>query len=243
MFKQKVIIKDGYIVLNCPYAEFYVPKYFLQDGLAEDAGEYFKSFGLFYIRAFSSLDKPDEFEILNLPSTINFFPTDKENRKMTIEGHEDDFIVLKFFKGDNITQSAITCSNGAPEDFLNTILRGRIPKNVPYKYVLEAFIKVFDMNKVSIPVPIFTLEMLISEVYRYKNNPSLKYGQVLSKEFNPKDKQISYRTANIRDICKANSSFAGISFENIDEMITSAINNNREKRIETKTPFEDVIKY
>ena len=50
-------------------------------------------------------------------------------------------------------------------------------------------------------------------------------------------------TANIRDICKANSSFAGISFENIDEMITSAINNNREKRIETKTPFEDVIKY
>ena len=32
-------------------------------------------------------------------------------------------------------------------------------------------------------------------------------------------------------------------FENIDEMITSAINSHREKRIETKTPFEDVIKY
>lgn len=243
MFKQKIIVKDGYIVLNCPYAEFYIPRYFLQDGLAEDAGEYFKSFGLFYIRTFSALDKPDDFEILKLPSTIHFFPNGKENRKMTIEGQENDYLVLKFYKGDNITQSAITCSNSAPEDFLNTILRGRIPKNIPYKYILESFIKVFILNKISIPVPIFTLEMIISEVYRYKENPSLKYGQYLAKEFNPKDKQINYRTANIRDICKSNSSFAGISFENIDEMITSAINNNREKRIETKTPFEDVIKF
>lgn len=243
MFKDKVKIKDGYIVLDCPYAEFYVPKYYLNDNMAEDAGEYFKSFGIFYIRTFSSLDKPDAFEILKLPSMINFFPNSKENRKVTIEGWEDDYIVLKFYKGDIITQSAITCSNSAPEFFLNLILRGRIPKNIPYNYILPAFIKVFTLNKAGIPVPLFTLEMVISEVYRYRENPSMKYGQVLCTKFNPKDKQINYRTANIRDICKNNSSFAGISFENIDEMITSAINSTREQRIETRTPFEDVIKY
>jgi hypothetical protein len=29
----------------------------------------------------------------------------------------------------------------------------------------------------------------------------------------------------------------------MDEMLTSAINNNKYKRTETKTPLEDVIKY
>lgn len=244
MLKDSLIEKDGYLVLNCPYAEFYVPKYFLTSNIAEDCGEYFKSFGMFYVRTFNNINgTPNPFEVLNLPSLINFFPNSKENRKMTIEDMEDDFIVLKFYKGDRITQSAITCVPTMPEDFLNLLLGGKIPKNIAYKHIISAFIKVFNMNKVKIPCPIFTLEMIVSEVYRSKGNNALKYGQVLSKTFKPTDKQTDYTTANIRSICKANSSFAGVSFENIDEMITSAINSNRENRKETKTPFEDVIKY
>ena len=244
MLKANVIKKDGFIVLNCPYAEFYVPKQYIEKELAIDGGEAFQSFGLMYIRTFSAVNKPNELEILKIPSMLSFYPTEKENRKMTIGNDEEaDYIVLKFYKGNKLFPSAVKCDNGAPENFLNMLLGGQIPKNIPYDKVLEVFLKVFEQNKVGLPAPAIMLEMIISEVYRYSGDPSLKYGQQLAKTFDPKKKQLEYSLANVRTICKNNSSFAGISFENMDEMITSAINNNKYKRTETKTPLEDVIKY
>ena len=243
MLKANVIKKDGFIVLNCPYAEFYVPKQYLEKDLAVDSGESFNAFGLMYLRTFSAMDKPNELEILKIPN-ISFYPAEKENRKMTIGNDEEaDYVVLKFFKGNNLFQSAVKCDSAAPENFLNMVLGGQIPKNIPYDKTLEVFLKVFNQNKIGLPAPAIMLEMILSEVYRYAGDNSLKYGQFLAKNFDPKKKQLDYSLANVRTICKNNSSFAGISFENIDEMLTSAINNNKYNRTETKTPLEDVIKY
>jgi hypothetical protein len=36
MLKANVVKKDGFIVLNCPYAEFYVPKQYTEKELAVD---------------------------------------------------------------------------------------------------------------------------------------------------------------------------------------------------------------
>jgi hypothetical protein len=244
MLKANVIKKDGMIVLNCPYAEFYVPKQYIEKELAVDCGESFQAFGLMYLRTFSALDKPNELEILKIPNILNFFPSEKENRKMTIGGdYEDDYIVLKFYKGNNIFPSAVRCDNASPENFLNMLLGGQIPKNIPYDKMLEIFLKVFEQNKIGLPAPAIMLEMIISEVYRYAGDNSLKYGQFLAKKFDPNKKQLEYSLANVRTICKNNSSFAGISFENMDEMITSAINNKMYNRTETKTPLEYVIKF
>ena len=244
MLKANVIKKDGMIVLNCPYAEFYVPKQYIEKELAVDCGESFQAFGLMYLRTFSALDKPNELEILKIPNILNFFPSEKENRKMTIGGdYEDDYVVLKFYKGNNIFPSAVRCDNASPENFLNMLLGGQIPKNIPYDKMLEIFLKVFEQNKIGLPAPAIMLEMIISEVYRYAGDNSLKYGQFLAKKFDPNKKQLEYSLANVRTICKNNSSFAGISFENMDEMITSAINNKMYNRTETKTPLEDVIKF
>ena len=68
MLKANVIKKDGFIVLNCPYAEFYVPKQYTEKGLAEDNGESYAAFGLMYLRTFSAMDKPNELEILKIPN-------------------------------------------------------------------------------------------------------------------------------------------------------------------------------
>lgn len=244
MLKANIIKKDGFIVLNCPYAEFYVPKQYTEKGLAVDCGETYNAFGLMYLRTFSAMDKPNELEILKIPNMLSFFPNEKENRKMTIGNDtEADYIVLKFLKGDKLFQDAIKCDNAAPENFLNMILGGQIPKNIPYDKTLEIFLKVFEQNKVKLPAPAIILEMILSEVYRYANDNSQKYGQYLGKNFDPNKKQLEYSLANVRTICKNNSSFAGISFENFDEMVTSAINNKMYNRTETKTPLEDVIKY
>lgn len=243
MLSKNVIKKDGYLVLNCPYAEFYIPRDYVDSELASDNGESYKSLGVFYLRTFSSIDKPNELEILKLPNEIEFYPHEKENRKLTLNDTEENFVVLKFFKGERIMKSAITCSSAMPENFLDIILKGKLPSSIPYDKILDLFVKAFDDNKVGLPAPTIILEMIISEVYRFKGDTALKYGQVLAKTFDPKKKQLDYSTANIRSICKSNSSFAGISFENLDEMLTSAINNNTYNRKETKTPYEEVIKY
>ena len=244
MLKANVIKKDGDIVLNCPYAEFYVPRQYVEKDLATDNGETFNAFGLMYLRTYSAMDKPNELEILKIPNIIPFYPNSKENRKMTIGGDEEaDYIVLKFYKGDRIIQEAIRCDSASPEAFLNMVLSGNIPKNISYDKVLEVFIKVFEQNKVGMPTPSLILEMIISEVYRYAGDNSLKYGQYLAKNYEPGKKQLDYSLANVRTICKNNSSFAGVSFENIDEMLTSAINNTKYNRKETVSPFEEVIKY
>ena len=244
MLKANVIKKDGFIVLNCPYAEFYVPKQYTEKELAIDCGESFQAFGIMYLRTFSAMNKPNELEILKLPNMLSFYPVEKENRKITLGNElEADYIVLKFYKGNKIFPSAIKCDNASPENFLNMLLGGQIPKNIPYDKVIDIFLKVFIQNKIGLPAPSIMLEMIISEVYRYAGDNSLKYGQHLAKNFDPKKKQLEYSLANVRTICKNNSSFAGISFENMDEMITSAINNKKYNRTETKTPLEDVIKY
>ena len=244
MLKKNVIKKDGFIILNCPYAEFYVPKQYFEKELAMDCGEAFQAFGIMYLRTFSAINKPNELEILKLPNMLSFYPNEKENRKMTIGGNtEEEYVVLKFFKGDKLFPSAVRCDNAAPENFLNMVLGGQIPKNIPYDKTIEIFLKVFEQNKIGLPAPAIMLEMILSEVYRYAGDNSLKYGQFLAKNFDPKKKQLDYSLANVRTICKNNSSFAGISFENMDEMITSAINNKKYNRTETKTPLEDVIKY
>jgi len=244
MLKANVIKKDGFIVLNCPYDEFYVPKQYTEKELAVDCGESFQAFGIMYLRTFSAMNKPNELEILKLPNMLSFYPIEKENRKITLGNElEADYIVLKFYKGNKIFPSAIKCDNASPENFLNMLLGGQIPKNIPYDKVIDIFLKVFIQNKIGLPAPSIMLEMIISEVYRYAGDNSLKYGQHLAKNFDPKKKQLEYSLANVRTICKNNSSFAGISFENMDEMITSAINNKKYNRIETKTPLEDVIKY
>ena len=49
-------------------------------------------------------------------------------------------------------------------------------------------------------------------------------------------------SASIRQICQYNSTFTGIIYEDIDSMITSAINRNRNGKEEGDTPMEKIIK-
>ena len=90
-----------------------------------------------------------------------------------------------------------------------------------------------------IPATIF--EMVVSEIYREKDNPENNFAKVIGK--NPKVSPYDYATANIRSICKYNSTFAGITFEDTDSMISSALNINKTKRKETESPIEKILKY
>lgn len=98
------------------------------------------------------------------------------------------------------------------------------------------------MNGINMPdIPAVIYELIISEIYRNRKKFEERFGKTVG--LNPKTSMFDYITANIRAICKYNSTFAGITFEDTDTMLTSALNTNKTGRNQTISPIEKIMKY
>ena len=84
-------------------------------------------------------------------------------------------------------------------------------------------------------------EAFIAKIYRNKENRLETFGAVLGKD--PKHSPYDYITASPREITKLESTFTGISFENIDEVLTSAVVGGKENREENISPMEEILTY
>lgn len=240
MFKQEIVKKEGFIFFTGNYLEIYVPKDFIDRGIAEDIGNSFNVFGLVHLKTFDSKGNPGVLETLNLPTMLTTYPSDKEERTMVLENIENRYLVLKFYKGDKIMnsqgrQDSINC-----EIFMNLLLAGKLPSTIDYSKIKPLWDKNLSMNGVSFGVPATTLSVILSEVYRCKEKPELKYAKVVGKNFTKV--QLNYITSNIREICARNSTFAALTFEDFDAMLTSSLNINKYKRGESISPVEKIIK-
>ena len=68
---------DGsFLYLDVPYAEFYVPKYYFEDGYkcAEDFGSTIKTIGIMDVGIFEG-ETLKEMKVLNIPSLIELYVT------------------------------------------------------------------------------------------------------------------------------------------------------------------------
>ena len=76
----------------------------------------------------------------------------------------------------------------------------------------------------------------------YNNNEAILTldGKIIRGSF-PK-KQLDYLPSNVREICARNSTFAALTFEDFDAMLTASVNINNYKRAETVSPIEKIIK-
>ena len=52
-----------------------------------------------------------------------------------------------------------------------------------------------------------------------------------------------YVSLSARELTKVNSAFTGIIFEDMDMMITSAINKANTNKQESQSPMEEIMKY
>ncbi len=235
---------DGeYIVFNGDYLEMYIPVYYFESNLAENSGNAIRVFGLFNVRVFIN-DKPLKVETLNIPSMIYIYPSDIEKRTMQLiegeYGEPEQYIVAKFYKGNRIMVNSIAQDASNVELFLNIIFNSKLPKTLSYHDMLNVWLKNLQLNNVKLGVPSAPLEIIIREICRNKNKPEEPFSKVVGK--NPNVSEYSYRTANIREICARNSTFAALTFEDMDAMITSSLNINRYKKEETVSPIEKIIK-
>ena len=99
---------DGKFIYPEQYTEFYIPKYYFENKFSEDLGEFIRTFGLLNVGFFSN-GNLKEVRVLNLPTTIDLFVNDREDRNVVFPDHENgvDCVVLKYNKGDKIMNDSV----------------------------------------------------------------------------------------------------------------------------------------
>ena len=239
--KGKFVINNGStIILDAPYMELYIPVDWLSNGLAVDAGTYIETLGLIYMKIFDSNEKILSQGILKMPTTINIYPDETERKTIKLNDNEEKVLVCKFFKGSSITDSKIKQSSDNAEKFLNILIRGSIPKIVPYDEILSLWNKNLSMNGVALGVPSFIKEIIIREVYRNSSKKEETFSVIAGQG---KAKMTDYATSNMREICAQNSTFAAITYEDMDSMLITSLNRSKLNKAQVESPLERIIKY
>lgn len=244
MLKQYLKDDGDEIIFTGEYMEAYIPEFYFEGKLAEDQGSSLNVFGLFNVRVFDAKNKPGPLETFNIPSLIYITPSEVERRELQLidgdDGESEVYHVAKFYKGTAVMKNNIPQDASNVELFLALLFRGKIPKTIPYDQVLSIWQKNLDINSVNLGVTSTVLEIIISEIYRNKNKPEETFGKAVGR--NPKMSQYAYRTANIREICARNSTFAALTFEDMDSMLTTSLNIKKYNKQESESPIEKIIK-
>lgn len=228
--------------------EAYIPIEYFNMGIAvEYGGECIEVLGLFNCRFFSDVEakKPiGKLETVNIPTVIRVYPTSFENKEMKLveDVEPSGYTILKFYTNDVFADKPIIKKSKNAEAFLKVLENGKIPRTIPYDKLFDIWTKNMVMNGVAMPdVPASNREMIIAEIYRDKENPADRFAMRIGK--NPKTSPYSYIPANSRTLTKYNSTFAGVTFEDVDTMLTNGLNIAKTGRKQTESPIERIIKY
>lgn len=240
--------KDEKLYFVGNYMEVYLPRFYFDTGIASQIGSNIEAFGVFNFRIYSSEEKKENtmLHTFKFPSPILLCPSSTSNEKdlkliSEIEG-SSEYTILKFYKGDMfIANLNIKRDVDNVEKFLKLLNNGKLPNTLAYDEILELWFTNLDINNMSLNVPSTAMELVISEVYRDKND--------LSKSFRYKAgsggkvSMYDYKAVNLKAISNYNSTFTAITFEDIDLAITNSVNKTRYNIKEVESPIEKTIKY
>jgi hypothetical protein len=232
------------LIFTGQYLEIYIPEFYFESRLAENYGTSLRVFCLLNARVTNEKGIKSKIEMINLPSLIYIFPSDIEKKELQLiegeDGSVSTYYIAKFYKGNKLMANSIAQDSSNVELFLSLLTHGKLPLTIPYNQILEIWQKNLTMNGVKLGVPSTVLEVVIKEVYRNKNKPEETYGKMAGKD--PSISPYEYIPANIREICARNSTFAALTFEDFDAMLTSSLNIKKYGKEETISPIEKIIK-
>lgn len=241
--------KEGdYVILNAPYAEAYIPFSIVGDEdkgvpTAYFYGEGLRTIGLFNIRFYN--DDEDErdsspLRTLNYPNVITMYPSgiDVATLQLDPDMDPDKYYVLQFFTGDIIMESRVQKNSKNCELFMNLLIKGKLPKGLNYTDLYFAWEKNFQINGLNPGVPAITLQTIISENCRDKNDPMNQFRKVVA---NPGVVLSDYKVQNMVDICSNSSVLNALTFERFGQMLANSINMSKTGKVQNTTPLEKVL--
>lgn len=243
---EKYFKDDGAnIIFTGPYMEAYIPAYYFENKWAEELGDTIKVFGLFNIITFNDANgkSPNPIRCFNVPLYMVTYPSAFEVRKIDLNNTNEPelYTVLKYYPNDVFCPNRTTQELHSFEIFLNVLIGGHLPKSLSYDDIVGVWEKNRELNGINFDVSDTIYELVISEIYRSRKNPVKRFGMEMGA--NPKTSPYAYKTASPREITKINSTFTGITFENMDEMLTSAVVRSKEDKKENTSPMEEIMKY
>ena len=237
---QVLYAKEGKIYTNY-YMEIFIPlDYFVGDRFALNKGSYIETIGLLYTRAYVD-EKEGPIKLLNIPAMINVMMYDFQQEEIKVNGKSLEVMTLKFLKDSYVLHQTVQKGREVAEDFLNSILMGKLPQTLDYGKLIDIWWKNLEISGVSFKVPSKIYEMIIANIYRDPTNVKRRFGEYYGSQASPDG--CDYVTGNVRNVVGGLSTFSGMVFEDISTMITSGINNSLDGTEEPISPLEKVIYY
>ena len=235
---------DSDIIFIGNYMEVYIPYFYYEKKIMEIIGDHFKTFGLLNFRTFADIDgtKPLKLRLFNLPVEIYTYPSGGYEEKVIdlVGNGEEKYFIAKYYNGDILCKSKLVASKLSFRSFLEILMAGKLPPTLPYDKVMDIWQKNFELTDVNFSIPDVIKEIIVAQIYRSKKNPSIPFAQVIGR--NPNTSPYDYKTASPREIVKNSSTYAGIAFEDFNQMAISGINNNKTNKKEKTSPMEAILK-
>lgn len=234
---------DGkFVYLLDDHAEFNIPKKYFDMKFAENRGKIISSIGMFPINFYTGSELTEQ-RILKIPTDVEFFAYDTEDRYVTFTDADftDFCTTIHYDKGQKIMNDSIVQNSSNAAAFIELIIKGKVPEFIPYDVAIDMWDKNLELNNTSLDVPSVIRELILSVAYRSKKDPAFTFRQVIGKD--PEGtSQYGYVMSNVRQICQYASTFTGMTFEDIDSMITTSVNRTKHNGNEAYSPIEDLLK-
>jgi hypothetical protein len=228
-------LKDGKLIVTKPF-DILVQQSHYDSSLVEELGSYMRLFGTVSVRLGSN-----KYDTLNVPSWHNYnvFSSDSETVDLPGIG-STKCRVFHYEVGHELCNAMVVRDSENAQSYLTQIIYGKIPGTIPYDKSLALWNKNQEINSVNFGVASLTLEVVLSCSYRFRKDPTIPFGRAYANGLT-KDKY-EYEMASFRRICQLSSTFAGITAESFDDMVTSATNKSRTHAEETYSPLEMLLK-
>ena len=214
---------------------YYVPEKYFELNMAYGLGEYVYTLGVFTYAHFRKDGKNDGVKHFKCPTMIKCKPSKIEKiTTFQVQGSKtpQGYRFLHFTDGSElISELALQQNIENVEKFIGVVKGGNLPDYIPYNELHEYLIENARLNGFNYRVSHQILGMIISEIYRDKDDLSKPFRYSEMKDMT------AYKAINMTKIPKYTSVYTSITSENPDEAIAGAIVNKGSGR----SPLERVI--
>ena len=218
--------------------KMYIPDYFFKDGIAADLGNRIESMGIFVF----SVD--GELYDLCMPIKFQFEyrESEKVTKKLTPDMPEIEFMVFTLKRGDAFIYDTNHKQNvdDIKADFIDKLIeKAKMPPTVKYEDMLQTMLNALvATNYINLGVSGIAYEFILSTLCRSRKSMNTPFRQAYDGK-----NSYGYRMSRITKIPELESTFTGITGEDINHQLVSGVLKSRNKVEEKESPIEKMIKY
>jgi hypothetical protein len=223
--------------------KIYIPETFLDDDsvFAETLGDKIKTIGLFWFEVDGK-----KYE-LTLPIKMEFqySEQDKFKGKISPELPNDSYRVFILKKGDAFLYDRAHVRDLADLELmlLRIIDQGKMPKTVGYSESLSIFMKLLGASGVNsgLDVSSSIVEIMLSELYRNKHNPSEPFRKLITDKSNHAN-DYDFKMVRMTKVPQLNSTFNSLMGEDTYNQLANCIVRSREGVKDRVSPMEKLLR-